>query len=114
MEGPMKGDFSRRTFDGKKHYDSVQQQQGRVQLDSDWNEQVAIAQRRVETEALDVIGHNGGPIHEAAFRVLTSLTSPPLSADEQALAGNALPSTVPAIPAGNFAVTAGRYWVDGI
>ena len=38
----MKGDFSRRTFDEKKHYRRVLMQQGRVQLDSDWNEQIDI------------------------------------------------------------------------
>ena len=32
------GDESRRTFDPKKHYRSVQMQQGRVQVDADWNE----------------------------------------------------------------------------
>ena len=38
----MKGDFSRITFDPKKHYSRVLMQQGRVQLDADWNEQAAI------------------------------------------------------------------------
>ena len=38
----MKGDFTRLTFAPAKHYSSVRQQQGRVQLDADWNEQVDI------------------------------------------------------------------------
>ncbi|HEX3531938.1 MAG TPA: DUF6519 domain-containing protein, partial [Thermoanaerobaculia bacterium] len=35
----MKGDFSRDTFRKRKHYNRVRMQQGRVQLDADWNEQ---------------------------------------------------------------------------
>ena len=42
----MKGDFSRQTFDPKKHYSAVLMQQGRVQLDADWNEQHAIDRHR--------------------------------------------------------------------
>ena len=38
----MKGDFTRNTFDPDKHFLRVLMQQGRVQLDSDWNEQAAI------------------------------------------------------------------------
>ena len=34
----MAGDYSRRTFHPNKHYTGVLQQQGRVQLDGDWNE----------------------------------------------------------------------------
>ena len=52
----MKGDFSRDTFDAGKHYSRVLIQQGRVQLDADWNEQQSIYQHRMITEARDVIG----------------------------------------------------------
>jgi Family of unknown function (DUF6519) len=65
----MKGDFSRLTFDPKKHYRRVLMQQGRVQVDADWNEQQAINQRRIETEAHDVIGRCGAPLHDAGFKV---------------------------------------------
>jgi len=65
----MKGDFSRKTFDRARHYSGVPMQQGRVQLDADWNEQLAIQRHRDETEALDVIGGCGAPIHEAGFGV---------------------------------------------
>lgn len=34
--------------DPKKHYRRVLMQQGRVQVDADWNEQQAIRQRRFE------------------------------------------------------------------
>ncbi len=55
----MKGDFTRLTFAPEKHYSSVRMQQGRVQLDADWNEQLDIAAHRVETETVDVIGAAG-------------------------------------------------------
>ncbi len=35
----MKSDISRSSFDARKHYSKVVMQQGRVQLDADWNEQ---------------------------------------------------------------------------
>lgn len=57
----MKGDFSRLTFDRKKHYSGVLMQQGRVLLDADWNEQQAINRDRTETETADVIGPSGSP-----------------------------------------------------
>jgi len=63
----MKGDISRETFDTVRHYSGVIMQQGRVQLDADWNEQLAIQQHRDETEAKDLIGDCGAPTHEAGF-----------------------------------------------
>lgn len=57
----MKGDFSRRTFDPTKHYRGVLMQQGRVQVDADWNEEVDAAYTREVTEALDEIGSSGYP-----------------------------------------------------
>ena len=65
----MKGDFSRLTFDPKKHYRRVLMQQGRVQVDADWNEQEAINQYRAEIEARDLIGRCGAPLHDAGFQI---------------------------------------------
>lgn len=65
----MKGDFSRTTFDAARHYSGVLMQQGRVQLDADWNEQLAIQRHRDYTEAEDVIGECGAPKHDAGFRI---------------------------------------------
>ncbi len=66
----MKGDFSRIRFDKEKHYSGVLMQQGRVQVDADWNEQQAISQHRIETEALDVIGKCGAPMgNNAGFEI---------------------------------------------
>ncbi|MDA4121769.1 MAG: DUF6519 domain-containing protein [Thaumarchaeota archaeon] len=58
----MKGDFTRWTYNRKKHYREVNMQQGRVQLDADWNEQNSI-DFHYETSALqDIIGRAGTPI----------------------------------------------------
>jgi hypothetical protein len=57
----MKGDFSRFTFNPAKDYSRVLMQQGRVQLDSDWNEQMDILWHYLRTLATDLIGSHGGP-----------------------------------------------------
>jgi hypothetical protein len=65
----MKGDFSRYRFDPAKHYTAVLEQQGRVQLDADANEQRAIDWHRLATETVDVIGATGAPRHAAGFAI---------------------------------------------
>lgn len=65
----MKGDFSRQTFAQGKHYSAVLLQQGRVQLDADWNEQQAIHEHRSETMARDVVGFSGAPIVNPGFLI---------------------------------------------
>lgn len=65
----MKGDFSRDTFKPEKHYSGVRMQQGRVLLDADWNEQIDIVNHRVETDAVDAIGHCGAPKDNAGFKL---------------------------------------------
>lgn len=57
----MKGDFTRLTFDPTKHYSRVFEQQGRVQVDSDWNEMNDIHRHFLRTLAADLIGPHGGP-----------------------------------------------------
>ncbi|MGH2538020.1 MAG: DUF6519 domain-containing protein [Candidatus Promineifilaceae bacterium] len=84
----MKGDFTRTTFDRDKHYSSVRQQQGRVQLDSEWNEELDILNHIERTARVDVIGHCGGPIHNAGFEI--------------GAAG------------GQLNISPGRYYVEGI
>jgi Family of unknown function (DUF6519) len=70
----MKGDFSRVSFDRTRHARGVLMQQGRVQLDADWNELQAIQSHRVETETVDVIGPAGVPKLDNGFQL--SLTAP--------------------------------------
>ena len=57
----MKGDFTRDTFDESRQFTRVLMQQGRVQLDGDFNEQVAILLHYIQALAADLIGPHGGP-----------------------------------------------------
>ena len=86
----MQGDFTRLTFRKEKHYRDVRRQQGRVDLDADWNEQADITGHRIETEARDVIGPCGAPKHDAGFAI-----SAPSSGSD-------------------FSIGKGRFYVDGI
>lgn len=52
----MSGDYSRNSFDHLRDFNSVLMQQGRVQLDSDWNEFVDILLRRARAQTIDTIG----------------------------------------------------------
>jgi hypothetical protein len=85
----MKGDFSRKTFRKEKHYRKVNMQQGRVQLDADWNEQADILLHNSSNALRDMIGKTGGPIENAGFRIKPSF-------------GN------------NYRIEAGHYYVDGV
>jgi hypothetical protein len=86
----MKGDFTRWTFRQQQHYHGVLKQQGRVDLDADWNEQGAITAHRIETEAVDVIGSAGAPQDDPGFMVQA--------------AGSGT----------NLSISTGRAYVDGI
>lgn len=59
--GEFRGDFTRDTFDPYRHFSRVLMQQGRVQLDSDWNEQVSITTHYLRTLTSDLIGPHGAP-----------------------------------------------------
>jgi hypothetical protein len=65
----MKGDFTRFTFDPAKHYTTVRKQQGRVDLDADWNEAADIHSHLDATQSLDVIGECGVPKNTAGFKI---------------------------------------------
>jgi len=52
----MKGDFARVTFDPARHYSQVMQQQGRVSLEADWNEQAGIQLFLLRTMIADLVG----------------------------------------------------------
>jgi hypothetical protein len=85
----MKADLTRRTFNPLKHFTRVLMQQGRVQLDADWNEQTAVLLHNLRTLAADLIGPHGGPDGDFA-----------------------VPPTQP-FPY-DFVIGAGHYYVDGI
>lgn len=52
----MSGDYSRERFDADADVSGVRMQQGRVQLDSDWNEWVSVVDRRFRAETTDLVG----------------------------------------------------------
>jgi len=85
----MAGDITRSTFHRKKHYSGVRMQQGRVQMDADWNEQLDIRRHVERTTNLDVIGQCGAP--------------------QPATANFAVE-----VQAGNLLIRQGRIYVDGI
>lgn len=87
----MKGDFSRVTFDVTKHFSRVLMQQGRVQLDADWNEQTAILLHYIQSLAADLIGPHGGPKGNFGFAI-----------EPVAKISN------------DFKIGSGHYYVDGI
>ena len=65
----MKGDFSRVSFNKEKFYRKVNMQQGRVQLDSDWNEQNEILQYFQQIIVKDIIGQHAAPTSNAGFEI---------------------------------------------
>jgi Family of unknown function (DUF6519) len=68
----MKGDFSRIRFNPGKQYTAVLEQQGRVSIDADANEQAAIDDYLRRTETADVIGAFGAPEHDPGFAISVS------------------------------------------
>ena len=66
------GDLTRSTFRASRHYSGVRMQQGRVQLDADWNEQLDVQGHRDRANALDVIGWAGIPKVAGGFEVTLS------------------------------------------
>src|SRR6516225_4509896 len=89
----MKGDFSRRIFDATKHYSGVLHQQGRVWLDSDWNEEVLERLALLQQELSDVVGPSGAPASSSGFQLS--------------------PSANPNAP-DDFGISAGHCYVNGI
>jgi parallel beta-helix repeat protein len=89
----MSGDQTRFSFDPLKRYSGVLMQQGRVQLDSDWNEEIDILRRRLRTTALDTFGPVGVPY----------LSSP-----------DAFEIGLIAGPPTDLSIAPGRLYVDGV
>jgi photosystem II stability/assembly factor-like uncharacterized protein len=65
----MRGDFSRVTFRPENHFSGVLLQQGRVQLDAEFNEHVDIEAYRDRATARDVIGPTGAPQDGEGFAI---------------------------------------------
>jgi hypothetical protein len=84
----MKSDATRDTFDATKQLSRVIMQQGRVALDADHNEQVAIFWHYLTALAGDVIGPHGAPATSGGFDLV--------------------------IDGKQLMIGAGRYYVDGL
>jgi hypothetical protein len=93
MQGEYRGDFTRDTFQRRNHFARVLMQQGRIQLDADWNEQTAILLHYLRVLAADLIGPCGGP--ERSFAI-----------DKLVTGGKEVPS--------DFSIQRGHYYVNGI
>ena len=94
----MKGDFARVTFDPSRHYSQVFQQQGRVLLEADWNEQAHIQLHLLRTLVHDLVG----PCWAAGSAF--GITSATTNAD-----GSAKP-----LPLTDWQLAPGHFYVDGI
>jgi hypothetical protein len=90
----MSFDTSRFTFDPRRNFGGVVMEQGRPQLDSDWNEWLAEIARRTQAGALDMMGPAAYPINITpnAFQISAS----------GGAGGN------------QITIGAGRYYVDGL
>jgi hypothetical protein len=84
----MKGNFSRFTFNRRKHYSGVLLQQGRVQLDADWNEQLDIASHLRRRAVTDLLGAAGAPAAGGGFGIT--------------------------VEGGEIRIGAGDFWLDGL
>ena len=65
----MRGDFSQIRFNRQRNYTAVLEQQGRVALDADANEQCFIDAHQSGTQAIDVVGPYGGPAGDNGFQI---------------------------------------------
>ena len=74
MAGEFKGDFTRDTFHAYRHYSSVFQQQGRVSLDADGNEQASILLNLLRGVSKNIIADGDAPANKQF--TLISLTLP--------------------------------------
>jgi hypothetical protein len=75
----MSFDNSRSTFHPWRDYFGVVMQQGRVQLDSDWNEWLAEFARRVQAGTLDILGVSGVPSTTPSGFKITATNAPSIT-----------------------------------
>lgn len=103
-------DIARDSFDPRKNFSRVLKQQGRVELESDWNEQAAITLRYLRLMMCDLIGPHAGPSDDCGFRVLVKhdLEPPGQRFDEQTSA------LLRGLEAGDFVLSRGRYYLSGL
>src|SRR5215470_4054355 len=82
------GDITRATFEATRHYSGVRMQQGRVQMDADWNEQVDIESDLRCTVDTDIIGPTGVPAVNGGFAITVAAGNLQISKGRIYVAGN--------------------------
>jgi hypothetical protein len=110
----MKGDFSRDTYRPGSHYSRVMMQQGRVQLDADWNEQTAILLGYMRAFTRDLFGPAAGPAAECGFRIVTVENRPGLPKDVADQVDAALKEEKADLGDDDMLILPGRYYVNGL
>ena len=116
----MKGDFTRDSFERRKSFSRVMMQQGRVQIDADWNEQTSLTLDFIRTLAGDILGRGAGPADRCGFRIATEpdLTPPaaptpdPFTTEERAALKD--DKVKAALKKGDLLLLPGRYYVGGL
>jgi hypothetical protein len=106
----MRGDFTRDSFKPAKAYTRVLMQQGRVQLDADWNEQNSILWRQLQGMMRDLLGRHAGPGDNCGFAIVpaSEIANTGVSKDRQTALRAMLKDP------GDFLVGPGVYYVDGL
>jgi hypothetical protein len=106
----MRGDYTRDSFNPAKAFTRVLMQQGRVQLDADWNEQNSIVWHYLRTLTRDLLGPHGGPEKNCGFAVVPAgdIDTLGLADGEQ----NRLRALLK--DPGDFLIGPGNYYVDGL
>ncbi len=94
----MGADISRVRFDGRRDFAAVVLQQGRLLLDGDFNEYVAMLDRRLRAETVDLTSFGPTPVHPNAAWV------PRQTPDAFRVT----------VTAGKAAIGRGRMYVDGL
>lgn len=104
----MTGDFTRDSFEPEKGFTRVLMQQGRPQLDADFNEQTAIFWHYLRTVMTDLVGPYAGPSDRCGFGVITREVADELPAPER--------EELRALfrDPGEFLLGPGRYYVGGM
>ena len=106
-------DIARDSFNPRKNFSRVLKQQGRVELESDWNEQAAITLRCMRLMMNDLIGPYGGPNHDCGFRVLVP-GEKDLDDSESSKHESLNKKMLEDCKAGDLVLSQGRYYVDGL
>ncbi len=116
MKGQFYTDITRDTFKSSRHFSRVLMQQGRVQLDADWNEQQEILLHHMRTFAADVLGPHAGP--DDGFKIVPRADVKPKEGDtddeKDKKKGKKKSPLKPQSTVYEFVVTKGHYYVDGI